>query len=157
MYLGTCPLGYKRENKKMVIDETTKDLVIRIFNMYLQGKSYQTIAANILNAEKIPTLTNKQWKDATVSKIINNKIYVGDFEQYKNKLRNCTNDKLIQEYKEKRNECTIILNKYRKNIKTANYIIEDTPKIKEVIKIERQMKNGQEDINKTKKKDRYAR
>lgn len=83
MYLGTCPLGYKRENKKMVIDETTKDLVIRIFNMYLEGKSYQTIA-NILNAEKIPTLTNKQWKDATVAKIINNKIYVGDFEQYKN-------------------------------------------------------------------------
>lgn len=84
MYLGTCPLGYKRENKKMVIDETTRDLVARIFNMYLEGKSYQTIA-NILNAEKIPTLTNKQWKDATVSKIINNKIYVGDFEQYKNK------------------------------------------------------------------------
>ena len=84
MYLGACPLGYKRENKKMIIDETTKDLVIRIFNMYLQGKSYQTIA-NILNAEKIPTQTNKQWKDATVSKIINNKIYVGDFEQYKNK------------------------------------------------------------------------
>ena len=68
----------------MIIDETTKDLVIRIFNMYLEGKSYQTIA-NILNAEKIPTLTNKQWKDATVSKIINNKIYVGDFEQYRNK------------------------------------------------------------------------
>ena len=84
MYLGTCPLGYRRENKTMVIDETTKDLVIRIFNMYLEGKSYQTIA-NILNAEKIPTLTNKQWKDATVSKIINNRIYVGDFEQYKNK------------------------------------------------------------------------
>lgn len=54
--------------------------------MYLQGKSYQTIA-NILNAEKISTLTNKQWKDATVSKIINNKIYVGDFEQYKNKQK----------------------------------------------------------------------
>jgi len=84
MYLGTCPLGYKRENKKMVTDETTKDLVIIIFNMYLEGKSYQTIA-NILNSEEIPTLTNKKWKDATVAKIISNKIYVGDFEQYKNK------------------------------------------------------------------------
>ena len=84
MYLGTCPLGYKRENKKMIIDETTKDLVIRIFNMYLEGKSYQTIS-NILNSEEIPTLTNKKWKDATVAKIITNKIYVGDFEQYKNK------------------------------------------------------------------------
>ena len=82
MYLGTCPLGYKRENKKMIIDETAKDLVIRIFNMYLEGKSYQTIA-NILNGEEIPTLTKKKWKDTTIAKIINNKIYVGDYEQYK--------------------------------------------------------------------------
>lgn len=75
-------------------------------------------------------------------------------QKYRNKLRNC---KLIDEYKEKRNECTTTLNKYRKNIKTANYILEDTPRVKEVIKIEMQMKNGQEDITKTKKKDRYAR
>ena len=83
MYLGTCHIGYKRENKKMVIDETTKDLVIRIFNMYLEGKSYQTIA-NILNDEGIPTQTNKKWKDTTIAKIISNKIYIGDFEKYKN-------------------------------------------------------------------------
>ena len=83
MYRGTCPIGYKRENKKMVIDETTKDLVIRIFNMYLEGKSYQTIA-NILNNEGIPTQTNKKWKDTTIAKIISNKIYIGDFEKYKN-------------------------------------------------------------------------
>ena len=53
----------------MVIDETTKDLVIRIFNMYLEGKSYQTIA-NILNNEGITTQTNKKWKDTTIAKII---------------------------------------------------------------------------------------
>lgn len=75
-------------------------------------------------------------------------------QKYRNKLRNCKDDNLIKEYKEKRNECTTILNKYRKNLKIANYILEDTPKVKEVIKIEMQMKNGQEDITKTKKKDR---
>ena len=75
-------------------------------------------------------------------------------QKYRNKLRNCKDDNLMEEYKEKRNECTTMLNKYRKNLKTANYILEDTPKVKEVIKIERQMKNGQEDITKTKKKDR---
>ena len=75
-------------------------------------------------------------------------------QKYRNKLRNCTDDKLIEEYKEKRNECTTMLNKHRKNLKTANYILEDTPKVKEVIKIELQMKNGQEEITKTKKKDR---
>ena len=66
----------------MIIDETTKDLVIRIFNMYLEGKSYQTIA-NILNAEDIPTPNKKKWRDVTIEKIINNKIYIGDYEQYK--------------------------------------------------------------------------
>lgn len=45
--------------------------------MYLEGKSYQTIA-NILNAEKV--LSPKKWKD---KKIINNKIYVGDYERFK--------------------------------------------------------------------------
>ena len=76
-------------------------------------------------------------------------------QKYRNKLRNCKNDNLIKEYKSKRDECTTILNKYRKNLKTANWILEDTPKVKEIIRIERQMKNGQEDITKAKKKDRY--
>ena len=47
-----------------------------------------------------------------------------------------------------------MLNKYRKKLKIANYILEDTQKVKEVIKIEMQMKNEQGDITKTKKKDR---
>lgn len=50
-----------------------------------------------------------------------------------------------------------MLNKYRKNLKTANYVLEDTPKVKEVIRIEMKMKNGQEDITKTKKRDRNAK
>ena len=75
--------------------------------------------------------------------------------KYRNKLRNCTDDKLMQEYKEKRNECTTILNKYRKNLKTANYILEDTPKVKEVIKIERKMKRLEKlDITKVKQKNK---
>ena len=56
-----------------------------------------------------------------------------------------------------RDECTTMLNKYRKNLKIANYILEDTPKVKEVIKIETQTKRAQEDITKTKKKDIYVR
>lgn len=77
-------------------------------------------------------------------------------QKYRNKLRNCKENNLIEEYKAKRDECTTILNKYRKNLKTANWILEDTPKVKEVIKIEQQMKREQEDIAKTKKKDRYV-
>ena len=78
---GTIPLGYKKDgNKKTIIDETTKDIVIRIFNMYLEGKNYQQIA-NILKEEKV--LAPKQWRDSTIQKIIENRVYMGDYEQYK--------------------------------------------------------------------------
>ena len=40
---GKCHLGYKRdETKNMIIDEITKNIVVRIFNMYLEGKSYHS-------------------------------------------------------------------------------------------------------------------
>ena len=47
-----APLGYKHEDKKLVIDYSTKDIVERIFNLYYQGNSYQTIS-NLLNEEKV--------------------------------------------------------------------------------------------------------
>ena len=64
---------------------------------------------------------------------------------------------MIKEYKTKRDECTNVLNTYRKNLKIANCILEDIPKVKEVIKIERQMRKRQEDIIRMKKKEIYAR
>ena len=78
---GIVPLGYKKDsNKKTVIDETTKDIVIRIFNMYLEGKSYQQIS-NTLNKEKV--LAPKHWRDTTIMKMIDNKVYMGDYEKGK--------------------------------------------------------------------------
>ena len=45
----------------------------------MQGKSYQQIS-NIFNEEKV---LNKVWYDTHFEKIINNKIYMGDYVQYK--------------------------------------------------------------------------
>lgn len=78
---GPAPLGYKKDgNKKTIVDETTKPIIERIFKMYLEEKSFQQIS-NIFNEEKI--LYPKKWKDTTIQKIIDNKIYMGDYEQYK--------------------------------------------------------------------------
>ena len=71
-----APLGYKHENKKLVIDYSTKDVVVRIFEMYYNGKSYQTIS-NILNEEQVLGKTN--WRDSTITAILENEIYKGDF------------------------------------------------------------------------------
>lgn len=78
---GKIPLGYKKDgNKKTIIDETTKDIITRIFDMYLSGKSYQQIS-NILKKEKV--LAPKIWYDSTIQTVLENKIYMGDYEQYK--------------------------------------------------------------------------
>ena len=71
-----APFGYKHENKKLIPDESTKDKVIRIFQLYHDGHSYQTIA-NIYNKEKVFGKTN--WCDSTILRIIENEIYKGDF------------------------------------------------------------------------------
>lgn len=71
-----APLGYKHENKKLVIDYSTKDVVIRIFELYYNGNSYQTIS-NILNEEQVLGKTN--WRDSTITAILENEVYKGDF------------------------------------------------------------------------------
>ena len=71
-----APLGYKHENKKLVIDYSTKDVVVRIFELYYNGNSYQTIS-NILNEEQILGKTN--WRDSTITAILENEVYKGDF------------------------------------------------------------------------------
>ncbi len=80
---GKVPLGYYKDtDKTLKVDVTTKDIVLRIFEMYLEGKSYQAIS-NILNEEKVLSPNNKKWCDSTIDRIINNKIYMGDYERYK--------------------------------------------------------------------------
>lgn len=70
------PLGFTRDNKKLVPDPLTKDIIVRIFDLYLEGKSHQTIA-NIFNKEQLLNKTN--WYDSTIQKILSNELYKGDF------------------------------------------------------------------------------
>ena len=61
---GKCPLGYYRnKDKTLKIDNTTN--------------------ANILNKEKVLYPEVKRWIDSSINRIINNKIYMGDYERYK--------------------------------------------------------------------------
>ena len=36
---AVCPIGFKRVDKKLVPDPLTKDIVIRIFNLYFESNS----------------------------------------------------------------------------------------------------------------------
>ena len=71
-----APLGYKHIDKKLVPDTLTKDIVIRIYNLYFEGKSYYNIAT-IFNEEKVLGKTN--WCDTGILRIISNEVYKGDY------------------------------------------------------------------------------
>lgn len=75
-----APLGYKHVDKKLVPDPLTKDIVIRIYNLYFEGLTYNTIA-KLFNKEKVLDKTN--WCDTGILKIISNVIYKGDYIQGK--------------------------------------------------------------------------
>ena len=69
-----APLGYKHVDRLLVPDPLTKDIIIRIFNLYFEGCTYFKIA-KIYNDEKVLGKTN--WRDTTILKIISNEIYKG--------------------------------------------------------------------------------
>ena len=71
-----APLGYKHVDRLLVPDPLTKDIIIRIFNLYFEGCTYVKIA-KIYNEEKVLGKTN--WRDTTILKIISNEIYKGDY------------------------------------------------------------------------------
>ncbi len=88
------PYGYKREDKKLVIDEEESEIVKTIFNLYLEGKG-TTLICNELNKQKVKTRYNKtvkgsiiinkreiqatdfKWREGTIYSILTNPIYTG--------------------------------------------------------------------------------
>ena len=47
-----APLGYKHKDKRLIIDYSPKDIIIRIFDLYYNGLSYKKIS-NLFIAELI--------------------------------------------------------------------------------------------------------
>mgnify|MGYP004663310551 FL=1 len=69
-------LVYKHVDRLLIPDPLTKDIIIRIFNLYFEGCTYVKIA-KIYNDEKVLGKTN--WRNTIILKIISNEIYKGDY------------------------------------------------------------------------------
>ena len=121
-----APFGYKHENKKLVPDEATKDQIIRIFNLYHQGNSYQTIS-NLYNKEKVFGKTNCCY--GTILKILENE--VTSLEDNKESI-----NKQITKLKKDKNDINDEIDKKRKInnkiiIKSKNQLWDENEKLKE--------------------------
>ncbi len=74
------PLGYEldAENKLTVVEEE-KELVVEIFEMYIEERSMPEVALN-LNDRGIQTQDGGEWTPRAVGDILRNEIYTGQYE-----------------------------------------------------------------------------
>lgn len=88
---GHAPLGYKniregaenkhgRQEAKIVIDDSTKKAVLRIFELRaLKGFSYYAIRDEILIEDILPEKQARRFSKSTVESVLNNPFYEGRF------------------------------------------------------------------------------
>ena len=107
---GEPPIGYKLDPKNtnhFVVDEKGAEIVKRIFNLALSGKSKEEISA-ILTKEKVPIPTvlkgykrkfNQEivdlWSADTIGTILKNEMYLGHMVQGKTTRLNYKSNKII--------------------------------------------------------------
>ena len=77
-------LGYvTAPDGKVVVDESEREIVKEVFNLYLCGYSMYNIA-NIMTGRNIPTGTgNRVWQTGDVLRILNSEKYIGEFVMQK--------------------------------------------------------------------------
>lgn len=102
-YTNTCGVygyDYIVGKQKLIVNEKEKEIVNRIFDLYIDGNSYFKIA-RLFNEEGIPTKRGGHWARSTIKSIINNPLYIGKVRyglQPKNKDKSFTVDGKNIEY-----------------------------------------------------------
>lgn len=70
-------LGYRLENGHYVVVPKEAELVRRIYNEYLSGRGYPSIA-KMLNDEGIPSRFGGKWNQSSISRVLSNYTYTGN-------------------------------------------------------------------------------
>ena len=75
---GNIPLGYKVEDKRLVIDEHGARAVRIMYEMIAEGKT-KTQVANYLNSQGFRTTKGKLWNVSNLASSLSNTMYYGDY------------------------------------------------------------------------------
>ena len=121
LFIGSFPsYGYIKDpndKHKLIIDEEASAVVKQIFQMYLSGMGFLTIAKKLTNDRvkspfeykvqkgynyQTPVAKNKYhiWRDTTIQRILTNQMYVGDMVQGTRSVINYRNHKIKPKSKE---------------------------------------------------------
>ena len=138
--LGYLPRGTKRKPLSPEMREAWRRLdrtsqQIRLISKY-----------GFKNLDDVTSFISRTYSVMESIKADRNRIY--------NRLRRCNDPETESQLKSQRDECTAKLAALRKELKTAEHILEDNPKIREEISKEQQMKPLQQEIIKSEIKKR---
>ena len=120
-FLGvTAPYGYKKDpNNKfhLVINEKEAEVVKKVFRLYLEGNGLTKIA-QILTKDGVPvpgesrnigktrkTALYSSWKQTTIRRILDNRVYLGELVQFKRRKINYKSKRRITVPEEERYIC----------------------------------------------------
>ena len=90
---GTVPLGYRVENKKLVIHEEDAQTIRNIFQRFIETQSPKLIAHE-LNVAGKRTKRGKVWNTAHIYRILNNHTYNGEVK-YKDEVCKGEHERLV--------------------------------------------------------------
>ena len=120
-FLGvTAPYGYQKDpNNKfhLIINEKEAEVVKRVFRLYLEGNGLTKIA-QILTKDGVPvpgesrnigktrkTALYSSWKQTTIRRILDNRVYLGELVQFKRRKINYKSKRRITVPEEERYIC----------------------------------------------------
>ena len=120
-FLGvTAPYGYQKDpNNKfhLIINEKEAEVVKRVFSLYLEGNGLTKIA-QILTKDGVPvpgesrdigktrkTALYSSWKQTTIRRILDNRVYLGELVQFKRRKINYKSKRRITVPEEERYIC----------------------------------------------------
>ncbi len=92
---GSAPFGYKKENKKLVVNKKEAEIIRLIFETYIEtgssGKVY-----DLLKEKKIKNRHNKSFRKPSIAYILRNVVYAGKIK-YTNQIYQGIHQPIISE------------------------------------------------------------
>lgn len=73
---GVYGYDYIVGEQKLIVNEIERDIVNKIFDLYIDGESYFKIARRF-NMENVPTKRGGTWSPSTIKSILHNPLYIG--------------------------------------------------------------------------------
>ncbi len=80
VYMGSAPVGYAKDaEKRLIADPRTAPHVLKIFEMFLSGRTYFECSDYLATCGILSPQTGRPYDPSTMSFIFRNRVYIGEY------------------------------------------------------------------------------